>query len=200
MMKFLAANLEAGKGDLSKALHETHPARRTAGTPGMSIGLAWHIRLGGGANVVWYNGGTGGYHSFIGFDEQARLGVVVLHNSSGNIDDIGFHLIDADFPIAPPRPAPKPRKEVPVDPAVLQAYVGEYAFTPAVVIAVTLEGTQLFIQPTGQSKVPVYAESDTEFFLKIVEAQISFVKDASGAVTGLVLHQNGQDQPGKKIK
>jgi D-alanyl-D-alanine-carboxypeptidase/D-alanyl-D-alanine-endopeptidase len=87
-----------------------------------------------------------------------------------------------------------------VDPAVLQAYVGEYAFTPAVVIAVTLEGTQLFIQPTGQSKVPVYAESETEFFLKVVDAQISFVKDPSGAVTGLVLHQNGQDQPGKKVK
>jgi len=200
MMKFLAANLETGKGELSKALRETHPARRTVGTPGMSIGLGWHIRLGGGRNLVWHNGGTGGYHSFIGFDEQDRIGVVVLHNSSANIDDIGFHLVDDTLPITPPRPAPKPRKEVPVDPTVLQGYVGEYAFTPAISITVTLEGRQLFVQATGQSKVPVYAESDTEFFLKIADAQISFVKDASGVVTGMVLHQNGQDQPAKKVK
>ena len=200
LMKFLSANLETGQGDLSKALRETHPARRTVGTPGMSIGLGWHIRLGGGRNLVWHNGGTGGYHSFIGLDEQARIGVVVLHNSSGNIDDIGFHLLDDTLPIAPPKPAPKPRKETAVDPKALEAYVGEYALTPAFVIAVTLEGQQLFVQATGQSKVPVYAESDTEFFLKIVDAQISFVKDASGAVTGLVLHQGGRDQPAKKIK
>jgi serine-type D-Ala-D-Ala carboxypeptidase/endopeptidase len=200
MMKFLAANLETRKGELSAALHETHAARRTVGTPGMSIGLAWHIRLGGGRNLVWHNGGTGGYHSFIGFDEQARVGVVVLHNSSGNIDDIGFHLLDDTLPLAKPQPAPKPRKEVAVDRAVLQAYVGEYAFTPTASITVTLEDTQLFVQPTGQSKLPIYPESDTEFFLKVVNAQISFVKDASGTVTGMVLHQNGQDQPGKKIK
>jgi D-alanyl-D-alanine-carboxypeptidase/D-alanyl-D-alanine-endopeptidase len=200
MMKFLAANLEAGKGDLSKALGETHPARRTAGTPEMSIGLGWHIRLAGGTNVVWHNGGTGGYHSFIGFDEKTRTGVVVLHNSSGNIDDIGFHLIDADFLIAPQPPPQKPRNEISLNPAVLQAYVGEYALAPTFILTVTREGNALFVQATGQSRVPVLAESETEFFLKIVDAQISFVKDASGTVTGLVLHQNGQNQPAKKIK
>jgi serine-type D-Ala-D-Ala carboxypeptidase/endopeptidase len=200
MMKFLSANLEAGKGDLSKTLGETHPARRTAGTPEMSIGLAWHIRLSSGTNVVWHNGGTGGCHSFIGFNKATRTGVVVLHNSSGNIDDIGFHLIDAAFALAPQPPPQKPRKEIALDPAVLQAYLGEYALTPTFIITVTREGNGLFIQATGQSKFPVFAESETEFFLKIVDAQISFVKDASGMVTRLVLHQNGQNQPAKKIK
>jgi len=125
---------------------------------------------------------------------------VVLYNASANIDDIGFHLIDDTIPLAKPRPAPKPRKEIAVDPKVLERYVGEYSFTPAIAVTVTLEGNQLFVQATGQSKVPVYPESETDFFLKIVDAQISFVKDASGAVTGMVLHQNGQDQSATKVK
>ena len=55
-------------------------------------------------------------------------------------------------------------------------------------------------QATGQSKVEIFPSSPTEFFLKVVDAQITFVKDASGAVTQLVLHQGGRDMPGKKIK
>ncbi|HVP91022.1 MAG TPA: serine hydrolase [Terriglobales bacterium] len=197
MMKFLAANLDVKRSGLPAALRDTHKARHATTTPGLSIGLGWHIRQLGDVSVVWHNGGTGGYHSFIGFDERTRAGVVVLHNSSGSIDDIGFHLVNAGFPVTPP---PAPRKEVTVDPKVLQTYVGEYALSPAFVIAVTLEGNALFIQASGQSKLPVFAESETEFFLKVVDAQISFVKGEGGTVTGLVLHQNGQNQPGKKIK
>ena len=55
-------------------------------------------------------------------------------------------------------------------------------------------------QATGQGKVEIFPSSPTEFFLKVVDAQITFVKDASGAVTQLVLHQGGRDMPGKKLK
>ena len=55
-------------------------------------------------------------------------------------------------------------------------------------------------QATGQGKVEIYPSSPTEIFLKVVDAQITFVKDASGAVTQLVLHQGGRDMPGKKIR
>jgi hypothetical protein len=68
------------------------------------------------------------------------------------------------------------------------------------VLAVTLEGNRLMTQATGQSKVEIFASSPTDLFLKVVNAQITFVKDASGAVTGLVLHQGGRDMPAKKIK
>ena len=44
-------------------------------------------------------------------------------------------------------------------------------------------------QLSGQAASPIYPESPTKFFLKIVDAQIEFGKDASGKVTHLVLHQ-----------
>ena len=97
-------------------------------------------------------------------------------------------------------PEPPARTAIEVDPATLNAYVGEYELAPGFVLAVTLEGNRLMTQATGQGKVEIFPSSPTEFFLKVVDAQITFVKDASGAVTQLVLHQGGRDMPAKKIK
>ena len=66
-------------------------------------------------------------------------------------------------------------------------------------IVVTLEDGALFAQPRGQQKAGLFAESDTEFFLKIVDAQVTFTKDA-GAVTAMILHQNGRDPPAPKVR
>ena len=57
----------------------------------------------------------------------------------------------------------------------------------------TLEGGQLMTQMTGQPKFPVYAESGTRFFLKVVEAEIEFFTDGQGRGDYLVIHQGGQD-------
>ena len=196
MLKFLAANLDAGDGPLSSALRDTHAVRRATGTPELDIGLGWHIFHRFGTDLVWHNGGTGGYHSWMGFIAKKGTGAVVLCNSSSEIDDIGLHLLEPRFPLSQP---PKARKEISVEPGLLEACVGEYQLAPTFSITVTREGNALFIQATGQPKLPIYAESETEFFLKAVDAQITFVKEG-GRVTQLVLHQNGRDLPGKKIK
>ncbi len=47
--------------------------------------------------IIWHNGGTGGFHSFVGFDKNKRIGVVVLSNSTNDIDDIGLHLLEENF-------------------------------------------------------------------------------------------------------
>ena len=124
------------------------------------------------------------------------IGVVVLSNSAPSIDDIGLHLLESRFPLAL---GPKQHREVPLDAKLLEAYVGEYQLAPTFSITVTREGNTLFIQATGQSKLPVYAESETEFFLKAVDAQITFVKGDRG-VSGLILHQNGRNTPCRKVK
>ena len=94
----------------------------------------------------------------------------------------------------------KERKEVTLDPKILSSHVGEYELKPGFILTVTVEKDQLFTQATGQAKIPVYPSSETEFFLKIVEAQLSFVKNEEGKVTQVVLHQGGADVPAKKVK
>jgi D-alanyl-D-alanine-carboxypeptidase/D-alanyl-D-alanine-endopeptidase len=196
MLKFLAANLDTGDGPVPAALRETHRVRRSTGMPELDIGLGWHVFHRFGADLTWHNGGTGGYHSWIGFLAKKHAGAVVLSNSSSDIDDIGLHLLEPRFPLSQ---APKERKEASVSADRLEACVGEYELSPAFSITVTREGNALFIQATGQPKLPIYAESETEFFLKAVDAQITFVRE-SARVTQLVLHQNGRDTPGRKVR
>lgn len=87
-----------------------------------------------------------------------------------------------------------------VDPAIYDAYVGQYELWSGFVITITREGDKLMEQATGQPKFELFPESETKFFLRVVDAQVTFVKDEKGQVTGIVLRQNGQDVPGKKIK
>jgi D-alanyl-D-alanine carboxypeptidase len=97
-------------------------------------------------------------------------------------------------------PLPSAPVEIKVAPDLLRRYVGEYQLSPGFVLTVTLEGEQLMSQATGQQKVAIFPSSDSEFFLKVVNAQISFITDASGHVEKLILHQGGRDLPGLKVK
>jgi len=81
------------------------------------------------------------------------------------------------------------RKEIQLSPEILAHYTGTYELRPGFDLVITLEGGQLISQATGQDKVPLYAESETKFFPKVMDAEIEFLKDDKGAVTHLVLHQ-----------
>jgi tetratricopeptide (TPR) repeat protein len=87
-----------------------------------------------------------------------------------------------------------------VDPEIYKTLTGEYQLAPTFSITVTTENNKIFAQATGQQKFEVFPTSEYEYYLKVVNAQISFVKDDSGKITELILHQNGKDLQGKKIK
>ncbi len=95
-------------------------------------------------------------------------------------------------------PLPQERQAVKVDPSIYDAYAGEYELAPTFSIAITREGDRLFAQATGQPRFEIFPASESRFFLKVVDAEIELVRGADGKVTGLVLHQNGRDMPGKR--
>jgi hypothetical protein len=129
------------------------------------------------------------------------MAVVVMTNSAGEgADDVGMHLLNPAIPLAPKPTPPKQRTAITVSRDVLQRYVGTYQLTPQFVLDVTLGESGLQVHPTGQNVSDLFAESETEFFFKVVDAQISFVRDVQGAVTGLVLHQNGNDLAARRIR
>jgi CubicO group peptidase (beta-lactamase class C family) len=98
------------------------------------------------------------------------------------------------------KPLPAPRKEVKLDPAIYDQYVGEYELAPGFTVILSKEDGKLMGQATGQPKVELFPESETKFFLKVVDGQLEIVKDAAGKVTGIILFQGGQRLPGKKIR
>lgn len=77
--------------------------------------------------------------------------------------------------------------EITVAPKVLEQYVGTYQLRPKVNIVIRLEAGQLINQVSGLGKVPLFAQSETRFFPKVVDVEIEFGKDDKGAVTHLVL-------------
>ena len=90
------------------------------------------------------------------------------------------------------------RVAITVAPETLRRYPGEYVLAPTFSLTITFENGALFAQATGQEKLPIYAESETKFFLRAADAQLTFTSDSTGAVTGVILHQNGQNIPGRK--
>ena len=60
----------------------------------MSIGLGWHMTQNNDRIIIWHNGGTNGFTSYVGFDPDSKQGVVVLSNSMVLVDDIGIWLLE----------------------------------------------------------------------------------------------------------
>ena len=145
-----------------------------------------------GHKVISHAGGIEGFDTLLAYYPEDKLTVVVLANLNGQAPtQIATKLaavVHGENVILPSE-----RKEITVSPAVLASYVGTYELAPTFHLVMTLEGGQLMTQATGQPKFPLFAESDTKFFLKVVDAEVEFFKNEKGEVTYLLLHQNGRD-------
>ncbi len=163
---------------------------------GYALGLG--VNMVNGRKRISHGGGISGFNTFLAYFPETKITVAALGNLNGN---------------APPMIAGKlaalahgetveiasERKEIAVSPDILNQYVGTYRLTPNMDLMVTLEDEHLMVQPTGQGILPVFASSETEFFLKVIEATIEFFKDDKGAVSHLILIQGGNESAARRI-
>src|SRR5436190_827268 len=91
-------------------------------------------------------------------------------------------------------------KEPKVASKIYESYAGDYELAPNFILTITSEDGKVMAQVTGQPKVEIYPSADTEFFYKVVDAQITFVKNGEGKVMQLILHQNGRNMEAKRIR
>jgi len=94
---------------------------------------------------------------------------------------------------------PAERKEIMLAEDILKQYIGSYQIQEGFNIDITVEEGKIYGEATGQPKFQFFAYSETGFFLKAFEAEVTFDKDDQGKVTGLNLHQNGRKTPAKKL-
>lgn len=197
MLTFLAAAMGMTKSPLAAPMASMLAKRHPAGG-GHDVALGWHVQTASDREIVWHNGGTGGYRTWVGFEPKSRTGVVVLSNAStgAGVDDIGRHLL---VPALPLLAAPTVRKEVAVDPKLLDRYVGRYELAPNFILNITRDENRLFVQASGQPRFETFPSGKNEFFLKVVDAQLTFELPSEGAATSVTLHQNGASQPAKRL-
>lgn len=315
MLKYVAANMGKRKSELYPAMQLAHKNSRDEGESPI-VGLGWHTMTFDKKEIVWHNGGTGGYRSFAGFVKGGKTGVVVLTNSDASADDIGIHILHNESPLKIVKPSIATKlkeiiakegleaglasyhtlkseqgeifnyevnqlnslgysflndneidkaiaifelnieafpmssnvydsyaeaqmkkgdkdlaisnykksvelnpgnqnaldklkelgvstkdliKEIIIDTKVLDKYLGKYELAPGFIISVSREDNQLKAQATGQGEFLLFPTSETEFYLKVVEARVIFTQNEKGTTESLTLFQGGQEIVGKRI-
>jgi CubicO group peptidase (beta-lactamase class C family) len=159
----------------------------------------WAVTTRSGRKEVGHGGGINGFATQINRYPDQKVCVVALCNVlPSNPGRVARDLAAIVF--GEPYKVPEERKVAKVDPALYDAYAGRYRLGPATELTVTREGDRLMAQPTGQPKLEILPESETEFFIKIVDAKFTFVKDDKGKVTHVVLRQGTREEKAKRIE
>jgi len=150
-----------------------------------------------GRRLIWHNGGIDGFNTSMSYYPATKTVAIVLSNVNGPVPDILVPQLGA-LMHGDTVTLTSERKDIALPAATLSKYAGVYVLAPAVTMTIALDGDHLTAQLTGQGRNPIFAQSETLFFLKVVDAQVEFVTDGTGSVTHLVLHQNGRDTKAKR--
>lgn len=159
-----------------------------------------------GLSYYGHSGGDAGFRSYLCYFPKEDYGFIVLSNAAEfNSPEKAFQVAEVYLKgqLKENQPAKAPTatgrfKEHPIDPALLDAYTGDFELVPGFVLSFKREGNRFFTQATGQGQVEVFPYSDSTFFLKVVDAQVTFHRAKDGKADKITLHQNG-DKPARRV-
>ncbi len=162
-----------------------------------TYGYGWGVAKVQGKDAITHTGGIDGFSSVATHVPGDKVFVAVLRNA---ISGSGTHVDLANRMVAILIGRPiREIAEVKIAPTVFDAYAGRYELGPNFVLRVFRDGNRFMTQATGQGPAEVFAESEDKFFLRVTDAQIEFVKSASGKVESLVLFQGGREMSAKRL-
>lgn len=218
LAKLIVDVAKARRGDKGRLL-SSDMARKMLSLQQEEMALGFVVRGDGADGHFSHSGGNTGYFAHFEMLADTGQGIVVMTNSDAGRALVPLLIASVakayDWPLPDRRQVVGVRAErlfaqydrvshrrlkVDVDPAVLARYVGKYQLAPELMFDITLVDDQLRVRLGDQPQFPLFAESRSKFFLDVVDAQISFIVDASGRPTGLVLHQGGRDQQAPRIE
>jgi|GEM_PF-2104769 len=186
MERFMRAMLNLEAARLPRSWAETMQPRTEV--PGGARGV-WLVDQGrgGGHGVFWHSGGTGGFRSFIGVQPATGRAIIVMGGRDRAVEALGWlqGLLET-------------KKEEAVT-GEISDYVGDHPLLPSLILRVTEDGGQLYVQGTRQPQIGLRAAGADKFTQEGVTAALTFERDASGEVAGLVLQQNGAARPAKRF-
>lgn len=166
-------------------------------------GYGWGVSRFRGSDEISHGGGLNGFSTYLMRLPQQHFTAVVLANalpgdpavSPGALaHSVAELCLGAQLE---PRPVIKSNSDLSI--AALDAVTGRYDYGVGI-ITITREGRRLFAKLGEQPRAELFPKSDTEFFWKVVDAQVTFVKDKQGNVTKAIHHQNGQTINAPKLK
>lgn len=159
---------------------------------GSQYGYGWMLMEKRGLKEIGHGGGLSGWASYLTRYPQQNLTITTLANASPAPNPVPSVLTDRIAEIylwqqMKPMESFATKKTVDIN----DDYIGQYDYVGGI-MTITRERNQLFAQLTGQPKAEIFPKSETEFFWKVVDAQITFVRNKEGEVTHVIHHQGGQ--------
>lgn len=204
-----AGSIYSTTGDLLKWEHglfggkvlnaDSLKAMTTPGKGGYGLGV--FVTTKDGVTTVDHGGGIEGFNTHLAYVPEKQICVVVLSNVNGAApDSMGGKLMDVV--LGKPVELTGEHKAEPIAKEELAKFVGVYDLAPTFSLTVAVGADGLTVQGTGQPALPVQYEGLKDghpfFFATMVDAEVEFVPDASGAIGSLVLHQGGHEMPAKR--
>lgn len=151
-----------------------------------SYGYGWGIHTLNGRNVVDHSGGIEGFSTKFQRYLDDKVSIIILGNIEG-LDRYNICKNLAAIVFGEKYILPKKRVSIGLDPKVYDEYVGTYKHEDGFLLSIIKEDNRLFAKPDGQRKIELFPESKTEFFHKMIDVQITFIKDDFGKISRLVL-------------
>ncbi|MCB1553364.1 MAG: serine hydrolase [Xanthomonadales bacterium] len=178
----LAKLVQAYLGTHEHALRHTleDDLRVVASADAFHITRVWHVAQADGKPVFWHNGGTAGFHSFVGFRPDNSKGIAILVSGDADPTNVGL----ASLGVAPVEPKPD---------AIDETVFGQYQLNEQFGIGVYAEHGLLVAQASGQPAFALSPVGDDWYAFGAIDASLRFVRK-DGSITGLELAQNGHIQ------
>lgn len=192
-LRFLEAQLHPPDSPLGRAMRRSQAAVARIDAD-FAVGLGWMQSEG----LHWHNGQTGSFHSFVAFDVEHDVAVVLLADTAVmEVDEAGRALAKR---LRGEEVAPPDFHTRAVEPALLARYTGEYRIAEGITLSIRAEGGQLVIQATGQPPYPLFPTSTAhEFELHVAPAKALFEMSARGPATALTWQQGGESTRAPRI-
>lgn len=152
--------------------------------------------------LLYHGGGIDGFSTRIARYPDEQVSIIVFSNIEASVLPAPVVLIANDLAailFGEPYNLPKQRQAVEIDPAIYDAYVGQYELEPGWIMNITKENERLFTQWVGSDRFELFAESSTQFFVKVTDAPCTFILDETGKASHVILYPGKRERVAKRI-
>lgn len=176
MVRYVEAQLGARQSAITPALVLSQKV--VSAVAGQTMGMGWFLSTVDGYRLVFHEGATGGYSSFVGFDPTLRRGVVLLSDTAlvttGGLEGIALRLLGAQTPVGEPRRPAQP------DAALLDALAGRYRLEGGLGMQLRRKAGVLAIKADGQPEFTMGYDSAGDFYPLEFDALLRPKRKADG--------------------